>query len=268
LVEVRLKIILKISLQLMTIDWRQPWFDIVGDIGQEHDALPLNVAHTLSQHATDSNLHFVSQDSLPQSQTNEAYEAFIFRTGQIPTRNNAHDFFNGLMWLSMPRTKRALNVLQATQIAQAGVKPTRGAVRDAATLFDENGAVLLTTSRALVEAWLAHDWLRLFVELRDEWKHARLLIFGHATLEKLLNPYKAITTHTLWIDAAHDLPLEQVDVMLAANIERIEKKDWQPLPVMGVPGWWPVELGVQDDLFYADAKVFRRRHALTPTLSR
>jgi Protein of unknown function (DUF3025) len=249
----------------MTIQWKQPWFDAAHAMGVAHDLLPATVAHALNQHVTQSSPLFVSQDALPET---EAYEAFIFRTGQIPTRNNAHDFFNGLMWLSMPRTKRALNVLQATQIAQEGVKQTRGAARDAATLFDENGAVLLTTSRALIDAWLAHDWQRLFVELRDEWKHAKLLIFGHATLEKLLNPYKAITTHTLWIDVAHDTALDEVDALLAASIERIEKKDWQPLPIMGVPGWWPAELGVQEGEFYADTRVFRRKAALTLTLSR
>jgi Protein of unknown function (DUF3025) len=244
----------------MTIQWKQPWFDAARTTREAHDLLPVIVAQALNQHVTESSPLFVSQDALPET---EAYEAFIFRTGQIPTRNNAHDFFNGLMWLSMPRTKRALNVLQATQIAQEGVKQTRGAARDAATLFDENGAVLLTTSRSLIDAWLAHDWRRLFVDLRSEWngagKSARLLIFGHATLEKLLNPYKAITTHTLWIEAAHDLPLERVDAMLAASIARIEKKDWQPLPIMGVPGWWPVESGVQDGEFYADTRVFRPR---------
>ncbi len=246
---------------IMTVQWKHAWFEAVRPTDGVRDTLPLNVAQALNQHATDSSPHFVSQDTLPET---EPYEAFIYRTGQIPTRNNAHDFFNGLMWLSMPQTKRALNVLQATQIAQAGgVKQTRGAARDAATLFDENGAVLLTRSRALVEAWLAHDWQRLFVELRDEWKHARLLIFGHAALEKLLSPYKAITTHTLWLEAAHDTQLVQVDEMLAQSIERIARKDWQPLPMMGVPGWWPVELGVQDAAFYADEKVFRRR-ALPP----
>jgi Protein of unknown function (DUF3025) len=249
----------------MIINWKCPWFDAERLMGEVHLSLPLNVAQALNQHAHNISPHFISQDALPET---EAYEAFIFRTNQIPTRNNAHDFFNGLMWLSMPRTKRALNVLQATQIAQGGVRQTRGAARDAATLFDENGAVLLTTSRALVEAWLAHDWQRLFVELREEWKRARLLIFGHATLEKLLNPYKAITTHTLWIEAAHDTALDEVDALLAASIKRIEKKDWQPLPVMGVPGWWPLELGVQEGEFYADTRVFRRKAALTPTLSR
>jgi hypothetical protein len=249
----------------MTIDWNQQWFEALSTNYETLLALPPEVALALNQHVLESSPRFVPQDALPET---EAYEAFIFRTGQIPTRNNAHDFFNGLMWLSMPRTKCALNVLQATQIAQEGVKQTRGAARDAATLFDENGAVLLTTSRALIDAWLAHDWLRLFVELLDEWKHAKLLIFGHATLEKLLNPYKAITTHTLWIEAAHDTALDEVDALLAASIDRIEKKDWQPLPIMGVPGWWPVELGVQDSGFYADARVFRRKVALTPTLSR
>jgi Protein of unknown function (DUF3025) len=241
----------------MTIQWKHAWFDALRVMKNAHDKLPVNVAQTLNQHAADRSAYFVSQNELPET---EAYEAFIYRTNQIPTRNNAHDFFNGLMWLSMPQTKRALNVLQATQIAQAGgVKQTRGAARDAATLFDENGAVLLTTSRALIDAWLAHDWQRLFVELGDEWEHAKLLIFGHATLEKLLNPYKAITTHTLWLDVAHDMALDEVDALLAQNIHRIEKKDWQPLPIMGLPGWWPVELGVQDGEFYADEAVFRRR---------
>jgi Protein of unknown function (DUF3025) len=245
-----------LNIKHMTIDWIQPWFDAMHSLDLASVALPIDVALALNKPNFTDAPRFIHQDALPET---EAYEAFIYRTGQIPTRNNAHDFFNGLMWLSMPRTKRALNVLQATRIAQEGVKHTRGAARDAATLFDENGAVLLTTSRALIDAWLAHDWQRLFVELRDEWKHARLLIFGHATLEKLLNPYKAITTHTLWLDAAHDLPLDEVDALLAVSIARIEKKDWQPLPIMGVPGWWPLELGVQDGEFYADTKVFRRR---------
>lgn len=244
----------------MIIAWEQLWFETVSANGEAHEALPLDIAHALSQHATDNNLHFVPQDALPET---EAYEAFIYRTNQIPTRNNAHDFFNGLMWLSMPQTKRALNVLQATQIAQEGVKHTRGAARDAATLFDENGAVLLTRSRELVSAWQARDWQRLFVDLRQEWSSsthgAKLLIFGHATLEKCLKPYKAITVHTLWLDVAHDTPQAQVDALLAASIERIAAKDWQPLPIMGVPGWWPGELGVQDGVFYADEAVFRRR---------
>ena len=39
--------------------------------------------------------HFVPQSALPASQ---AYEAFIHRSRQVPTRNNLHDYFNGLAW--------------------------------------------------------------------------------------------------------------------------------------------------------------------------
>ena len=38
-------------------------------------------------------LKFVSQDALPEG---EAYESFIATTGNIPTRDNLHDLFNGL----------------------------------------------------------------------------------------------------------------------------------------------------------------------------
>ena len=53
---------------------------------------------------------FVPQTDLP---TGESYEAFIHRTGQVPTRDNLHDFFNGLVWLAFPQAKQRLNQLQA-----------------------------------------------------------------------------------------------------------------------------------------------------------
>jgi hypothetical protein len=63
---------------------------------------------------------FVHQDSLPAGQ---AYEAHIFQTRTVPTRDNLHDFFNGLVWLAFPQTKRRLNELQAAEIARTGVAP-------------------------------------------------------------------------------------------------------------------------------------------------
>ncbi|HEY1393560.1 MAG TPA: DUF3025 domain-containing protein, partial [Methylibium sp.] len=41
-------------------------------------------------------LRFVPQTELPDG---EAYEAYIHRTACVPTRDNLHDFFNGLVWL-------------------------------------------------------------------------------------------------------------------------------------------------------------------------
>ncbi len=61
----------------------------------------------------------------------------------MPTRDNLHDFFNGLAWLHFPQAKRCLNELQAAEIDQRRRgRPPRGPLRDALTLFDENGAVL------------------------------------------------------------------------------------------------------------------------------
>lgn len=51
-------------------------------------------------------IHFVPQPALPSG---EAYEAYIFRTRQVPTRDGLHDFFNGLCWLQFPATKTWLN---------------------------------------------------------------------------------------------------------------------------------------------------------------
>ena len=97
--------------------------------------------------------HFVPQSALPAG---EAYEAFIHRSRQVPTCNNLHDFFNGLVWLVMPALKRRLNALQAAEIALRGVGAVRGPVRDALTLFDESGA-LLQAPPALLAALRSRD---------------------------------------------------------------------------------------------------------------
>ncbi len=97
-------------------------------------------------------MRFAAQSALPEG---EPYERYIFTTGACPTRDNLHDFFNGLVWLELPRAKRQLNRVQAAQIAADGVGAQRGPVRDAATLFDENGAVLSAPLASIAGARLA-----------------------------------------------------------------------------------------------------------------
>jgi hypothetical protein len=194
-------------------------------------------------------VRFVDQETLPRG---EAYESFIARTGCVPTRDNLHDLFNGLIWLSYPRTKRRLNVLHAAEIGRRGhVAGARGPLRDALTLFDENAAVLQAPP-VLVEALRSRDWQTLFLDLRGEWHSARLAIFGHALLEKLMHPRKAITAHVWLVEAT-------TDEALASSLcsERLVAKDFLPLPVLGVPGWWPANEAPD---FYDDATVFRPRH--------
>jgi hypothetical protein len=40
---------------------------------------------------------FIPQEDLPEG---VAYEAHISATGNVPTRENLHDFFNALVWLT------------------------------------------------------------------------------------------------------------------------------------------------------------------------
>jgi len=191
----------------------------------------------------------------------EAYEAFIRRTGLVPTRDNLHDFFNGLVWMRFPLSKAQLNRLQAQAIAAQGVGAVRGPVRDAITVLDENGALLLappTVAAVLWPALLARDWHGLFVTHRALWAQARLVLFGHALMEQLVSPRKPITAH-VWVlpfEPSGDDPLSALDAALAADLSapRLAAKPFTPLPVLGVPGWWPDN---EDPLFYADTSVFR-----------
>jgi Protein of unknown function (DUF3025) len=199
-----------------------------------------------------------------------AYEQFIFDTKKCPTRDGLHDFFNALYWDQFPRTKARLNQLQAEQIAQLGSVTQRGAVRDALTVFDENGALLIAPPE-LWEALIAMDWLRLFVTLRPLWQQARLIPFGHALLEKLVHPRKSITAHVYMThftikniaketknttDKSHLYPL--LDEWLAADLsaEKFATKPFTPLPILGVPNWWVAN---ENPHFYADHTVFRKR---------
>jgi hypothetical protein len=241
----------------LPIDWVKPWFDTHREIGQRVECVARNnpVASALNAERRQGHPSFASHHHLP---ADEAYEAFIHRTGTVPTRNNLHDFFNGLVWLTFPQAKRRLNELQMAEIARAGIGATRGPLRDALTLFDENGAVL-DAPPALWDALLARDWRRLFVTERALWRQARLLVFGHALLEKLVSPRKAATAHILLAPGAgRSIANDDAAVTAALESAHLSTKPFVPLPVLGVPGWWP---GNESFCFYDDPDVFRSRRS-------
>ena len=239
--------------------WWQPYRALLAAWPPPGLAPDVTVAAGLNALAAaqgDVPVRFVGQQALPEGQ---AYEAFIRARRQVPTRDNAHDLFNGLVWLRLPRTKGRLNALQADEIARAGVGARRGPVRDACTVFDENAA-LLHAPDALWQALVERRWAELFGPLRPLWGQASLLVFGHAALEKLLSPYKSITAHVwrvaLPFDAAGELAA--LDAWLAADLtpDKLARKPFVPLPLLGVPGWWPDNA---QPAFYDDAAVFRPR---------
>ncbi|AGU48041.1 hypothetical protein VAPA_1c09210 [Variovorax paradoxus B4] len=243
-------------MSLAAVDWAQPWLAPYRAMGEAatQTALHTSVAAALQREAAPGfTPTFVPQSDLPAGQ---AYEAHIFQTGTVPTRDNLHDFFNGLVWLAFPEAKRRLNELQAAEIARAGIGATRGPLRDALTLFDENGAVL-DAPEPLWKALAARDWHTLFVTQRALWSQARLRVFGHALLEKLTTPRKALTAHVLLPpppDGGEPAALDDRALARSLAPEYLAQKPFVPLPVLGVPGWWA---GNATAHFYDDSKVFR-----------
>jgi hypothetical protein len=106
----------------------------------------------------------------------------------------------------------------------------------------------------------------LYGGARVRWRpdaHAEVWLFGHALMEKLVAPRKAITAHTrvlfapgAWFGLAMDHERRAwIDMQVARPAVRRgpEHAAFTPLPVLGVPGWWPD----QDEAFYLDDTVFR-----------
>ena len=243
---------------LAAIDWQRPWLAPLAVLGPQVAARvqagacvadALNAAMDCAGLAP--GIRFAPQQALPAG---EAYEQFVHGQRRVPTRDNLHDFFNGLVWLEFPQAKRRINELQAQAIAQDGVGAVGGPLRDALTVFDENGA-LLQAPAALWAALRARDWQRLFIELRPLWAEARLLLFGHALLEKLVSPRKPMVAHVYQAPEAIK-SIAALDGWLAQAMQPQpwDTKPFAPLPVLGVPGWWP---GNEAPEFYADAQVFR-----------
>jgi hypothetical protein len=245
---------------LQALDWTQPWYAPWRAAGEAAAARVTagQATHAALNAAGTAPVRFVPQDALPAG---TAYEQFVFDTRQCPVRPGLHDFFNGLVWLQFPQAKAALNRLQAQEIARHGIGARRGPVRDAITVFDENGA-LLSAPRPLWDALRERAWRRLFVDLRPLWPSARLVLFGHALLEQLAVPRKPITAHVWCADAALDSGAD-ADAWLArqCTAERLAAKPFTPLPVLGVPGWWPEN---ENFSFYDDSLVFRPRKTPEP----
>ena len=257
------------------IDWQRPWLAPLRETGQAliRSGDWLQAANQIA-HAQDlktSNgcaVVFVPQNSLP---ADIAYEAHIHATGQVPTRDNLHDFFNTLIWLHFPQIKKTLNALHAANalivsstsdvggVANAG---PRGRARDAATLFDENAAIFVCSDVQWANALRQHQWHFLLQRSPEEFfSKVSVLLFGHALMEKLVQPYKAITAHVwimmvdpAWFAHSDRQRCEAMDHSVAAAIcVGASSRDFAHLSVLGVPGWWS---GQTDD-FYRDPFVFR-----------
>jgi Protein of unknown function (DUF3025) len=239
----------------LAIDWQAPWWQpwqVLGERVAERVQSGASVHAALNACNNICAVEFVPQSALPEG---KAYEAFIFETKTVPTRDNLHDYFNGLAWLRFPLIKARLNALQYGQLQKDGVKPLRGAFRDALTLFDENAAFLCTDLHApIIAALREHDWQTAFQTHRALLAEHPPVLFGHALLEKLVSPYKSIVAHVFTAQGA--MNLEAIDATIAARLSEsaLIPKPFVPLPVLGVPHWWAAN---EKPDFYTDSTVFR-----------
>jgi hypothetical protein len=208
-------------------------------------------------------LRFVEAASAPD----EPYETSIYRTGRVPTRaENWHDLLNALVWLSFPHTKALLNRRHCEEMVRLGGESgRRGTARDVLTLFDEGGVIVASSDRSLLELLRRFQWKSLFWDRRaDLLERMRFFVFGHAILEKALQPYKGVTAKALLLEVPASFPREPLTEQLAGADSRaarwfsaedalLSTRNLTPLPVLGVPGWADNETSG----FYDDAEVFR-----------
>ena len=256
-------------------DLRAAWFEPMRRWALHSDprvAGRIEIA-LLNRFAAERRLH--TEDGLPLRFVDAgqapvgAYELVIRDTGAVPTRVRGagmlHDWFNALAWLAFPRIKARLNRLHSDAVvASAGAAANqgrRGALRDAATVFDESGALFVCRDASLRASLRCRDWHGLFVDGRARFADAATVcVVGHGVCEKLLSPYKALCAHAWVVELEPDLPSvgcgDALDAAVAAQLlpDALRTARLCPLPLLGVPGWWPANA---DPAFYDDASVFR-----------
>lgn len=192
------------------------------------------------------------------------YENRIWQSGEVATRpDNWHDFFNALVWMTFPQTKQALIASHVQAMTPTG--EARGMVRDALTHFDECGIVVLSSDPLLLDLLRTFQWKALFVERRAAViSHMRFVIFGHATYEQMLKPFRGLTAKailydvdTAWLNSSAAAQIAAVDRRLAADLvsgRYTRPRDFQPLPLLGIPGVTPEN---ESPTYYDDVWQFR-----------
>ena len=193
------------------------------------------------------------------------YERRAVEQNELIVRNdNLHDVMNALVWLTFPKTKRAVSVAHVALGVTADGK-TRPRRRDVLTLFDEAGAIILSQRDDLKKLHEAHRWRELFVNQRQAFiREALPILFGHGALEQLgSNPHRGLTVKALWLPLAIDASLVAVDAWMSQRITEgqllANNEHRLPLPIVGVPGWFAEN---EHTACYDDIDVFRPRRSM------
>lgn len=233
----------------------------------DYNSLLLRQRGTVTS-AVGAAIRFVPQDGKPLS-FDCCYEPRIYLHGEIQTRTeNWHDFFQVLVWTLFPKTKRRLNELHyhsARQRHQSG-RGNRGPRENMLTLFDECGALVISSDRTLLSLIENFRWQELFWTRRAQLRERlRCIVFGHALYEKALNPYLGMTAQALLFHvdgetleagphAQHAMLDSLLDEYLATRRTSLTPACLSPFPLLGMPGWHP---GNDVAAFYDNRAYFR-----------
>lgn len=178
--------------------WEAPIFDAVRHVAVSLQGLtdfPDVAELSRRLFAASVGISLVEQVVLPKRTKKpkihaELYDVAIRDRGEVPTRARCwHDLMNALVFAAYPAAKRALHTLHARELDRhfelhGGLPNARSRVQDVLALFDEGGVVLACERARLAECDDALDRgdaaaVARLVTSRE----ARLLVFGHATLE-------------------------------------------------------------------------------------
>lgn len=210
-------------------------------------------------------IRFVVQQGKP-TRFEDTFEPRTYLKGEVLVREaNWHDLFNAFVWTAFPASKAAINARHYAALTErSGVQRSRQG--DALTTFDEDGMVVLSSNAGLLEMLRGFRWKELFVAHREAVRREmRFMVFGHALYEKALKPFVGMTAKSVLLTvppAVVGLEAEQLnaqaDRLLSAFVRDPANlrhgKSLSPLPVLGVPGWWPAN---ESAAFYEDTSYFR-----------
>jgi len=198
------------------------------------------------------------------------YERSIAESAELGFRQgNWHDLMNLLVWCVFPQSKARLNAAHLADPAGCArpaarwAAPPRSALRDALTLFDENGVIVASADPSLDRLLREFRWRELFVDRRAQvLESMRFIVFGHGLLDKARAPFIGLTGHACVLPLAPALRRLDADALAGALDPAVaawiaglrDPGELAPLPVLGVPGWWP---GNEQSQFYDDTRYFR-----------
>ena len=178
------------------------------------------------------------------------YEPRCYLTGEVQTRrNNWHDLFNALVWLTFPKAKSVINARHYLALTVAEVENGRGALRDTNTLLDESGVIVAYADEELADLLRNFQWRELFWQRREQIKNSmNFFMFGHGLYEKAMQPYIGMTGHGLLIkveQAFFSWPVHQQTAFLDSRVAEYladsqhccSTRELSPIPLLGVPGW-------------------------------